>query len=262
MGDKKENLHENHRQRLKSKVKNYGLDCLAYHEILELLLTYTIPRKDTNPTAHELIERFGSFAGVIDADFHDLQKVKGVGSETALFFNVLSSFMEIYSKSKLEARTAILTNTQKCVQFFRDYYSIKDKEYMLMTCLGKNKKVVKTFIYKGHDEAEISFDLRQIANNLNGMGVYSVVFYHTHPNGEVEPSKQDIATTQSLVNICLTNGIDFDDHIILNESEHYSFNKNGLISKMKEKYMTVFNSSDLYIDMVSQESSRKKKDNN
>ena len=100
MNKPKESSHKNHRSRLKTKVKNHGLECLAYHEVLELLLTYTIPRKDTNPTAHKLIEYFGSFSNVLDANYHDLLKVDGVGPESALFLNFLSQLMEMYNKTK------------------------------------------------------------------------------------------------------------------------------------------------------------------
>lgn len=245
MENNKTDTHKNHRKRLKTKVKNYGLECLAYHEILELLLTYTIPRKDTNPIAHNLIDRFGSFANVIDANYYDLLKVDGVGPESALLLNALSSFMEIYNKSKLETGTSVLDSVAKCVKFFRDFYRVKNNEFMVMVCLGKNKRVVRTFLYKGKDETEISFDLRQISHNINDSGVHSIVLFHTHPCGSVEPSSSDLSTTQTIINICLFNGIDFDDHIILNESEHYSFKNNGLIDKMKLKFANVFAITDI-----------------
>ena len=89
----KDNPHKNHRSRLKNKVRKYGLECLEAHEVLELLLTYTIPRKDTNPIGHDLLDCFGTFSNVIDADYFDLLKVKGIGEESALFFNILAQFM-------------------------------------------------------------------------------------------------------------------------------------------------------------------------
>lgn len=253
----KNDLHKNHRHRLREKVKNHGLDCLAYHEVLELLLTYAIPRKDTNPIAHDLIKNFGSFSNAIDADYYDLLKVEGVGPESALFINVLSSFMEVYNKSKLENKVHILNNTGKCAQFFREHYSIKSNEFMVMACLGKNKRVIKTFLYKGNDEVSVSLDLRNIANKINDNGVRSVVLFHTHPNGSVEPSVNDIETTQKIINVCLTHGIDLDDHIILNETEHYSFSQHALIANMKMKYINAFGVMSGYVTSNNDKKSNK-----
>ncbi len=244
------NTHKDHRKRLKTKVRKNGLDCLEYHEILELLLTYSIPRKDTNPIGHNLIEYFGGFSNVFDADYHDLLKVEGIGPESALFIRSLSELIEIYNKSKLEKKTYILNNTTKCIEFFRNFYSIKDTEFMIMACLTKNKKVLKTYRYKGRDDTEISFDLRQIMNDINNQGVHSIVLFHTHPCGDVEPSFADVQTTQKIINMVLSHGIDFEDHIILNESEHYSFGKHDLIKKMKTKYLDTVNVSELYREIT------------
>ena len=97
---KKPNPHVGHRQRLKDKVRKADLEILSSHEILELLLTYTIPYKDTNALAHELLQTFCSLDRCIDAHYFDLQKIKGIGEETALFFKVLSNLIDVYKKSK------------------------------------------------------------------------------------------------------------------------------------------------------------------
>ena len=82
--------------------------------------------------------------------------------------------------------------------------------------------------------------------------------YHTHPHGSVEPSVSDLSTTQSIINICLFNGIDLDDHIILNETEHYSFKKQGLIDGMKSKYASVFAVTDVYAGSLNTKPNNKK----
>lgn len=247
---KKENFHKDHRKRLKTKVKNFGLECLADHEVLELLLTYTIPRKDTNPTAHNLIEHFGSFSKVFDASYDDLVKVDGVGPESALFLNMIGPLLERYSVGKKKVKAEFLTNTGKCVDFFRNNFAIKVNEFMVMACLSKSKRVVKTFMYKGHDETEITFDIRNLAKKINDDDVFSVVLFHTHPNGSVEPSLSDIKTTQKVINVCMFQGIDFDDHIILNESEHFSFSRKGLIGSMKGKYVHGFELMSDYLEVA------------
>lgn len=248
MEDKKKNHHAGHRKRLKSKVENYGLGCLAYHEVLELLLTYTIPRSDTNPTAHNLIDYFGSFCDAIDADYHDLKNIDGIGHESALFINVLSQFIDIYNKSKQEKKSHVLNSPASSVKFFRSYYSVKSKEFMLVVGLSANKKVIKTYKVTGYDDASVSFDFKRILKHVTGDGVNSVVIFHTHPQGDVSPSKEDIENTQNMINMCLTNGVDFDDHIIMNEADYYSFKKEDLIDKMKVKFTSVFGSIEKYLD--------------
>ena len=248
--EKKENIHKDHRKRLKAKVKKFGLSCLDYHEILELLLTYTISRKDTNPTAHNLMDYFSSFSNVIDADYYDLLKVDGIGPESALFFNILSQMIEVYTKNKLESEIFVLKTVDQCVAFFREFYSVKGNEFMVLACLGKNKRVIKTFVQKGNDETEITFDLHKIINSINDSGVKSVILFHTHPQGAVNPSLPDIEATQSLFNMCLVNKINLEDHIILNESEHFSFYSAGIIEKMRKNHFKVFDASSIYSETI------------
>lgn len=246
----KENPHSNHRSRMRERVKNYGLESLNYHEALEFFLFYPISRINTNPLAHDLINYFGSFKNVIDADYNDLLKVKGVGPETALFINSLSQFIDVYNNSKRETASSVLNTTSECVKFFRDHFRIKTNEFMILACLNKNKKVIKTFRYKGYSETEIFLNLQQLVNDMNNKGVSSVVLFHTHPGGEVTPSLDDFKTTQSLLNVSLTLGIDFDDHIVLNEFEHYSFANYELIGEMKKKFLNAVDVNDIYIKSI------------
>ena len=94
-------MHGGHRQRLKDKVRQNGLTSLSLHEVLELILTYTIPQKDTNQLAHELIDTYGGFSKVLEADYYDLMKNKGVGEETALFLSMLPRLFDIFKEDKL-----------------------------------------------------------------------------------------------------------------------------------------------------------------
>lgn len=250
MDKQKNNSHKDHRKRLRDKVFRNGLSCLAKHEIVELLLTYAIPRIDTNPIAHNLIDNFGSFSNIIDGDYHDLIKVEGVGHESALFINLLSQFVEIYNNDKQLGLNYVINTTMQAVKFFRDFYTVKGNEFMVLACLGKNKRVIKSVVYKGEDETKISFNIHKIMHAINDKGVQGVILYHTHPNGSVEPTIEDVEATQSLVNMCLVNKISFDDHIILNESEHFSFNHSNLLNVMKENHYKVFDYKSIFNDYI------------
>ena len=105
-------VHDGHREKMKQRFQTSGLDGFAEHEVLELLLFYAIPRRDTNVTAHLLMERYGSLAAVLGAPVEDLQKVDGVGHNAAILLTLIAS---IWKKSRLaEAnKDTILNSTEK-----------------------------------------------------------------------------------------------------------------------------------------------------
>ena len=84
-------MHDGHRQRLKNRFREEGLDHFDEHQVLELLLFYCIPRIDTNELAHRLLERFGSLANVLEAKAEELEKVPGIGSNAATFLNLVTA---------------------------------------------------------------------------------------------------------------------------------------------------------------------------
>ena len=229
---KEKSIHSGHRSRLRNRVKKYGLNSLNEHEVLELLLGYVIPRKDTNPLAHNLVNYFGSFAKVIDADFYDLLKVKGVGEETALFVKVLSSFMPIYKESKAKEDDLTIKNTLQAINYFRKRFDVKDKEFMHVICLSKTCKLVSSFSFDGKNDSEINFNFKTFMDKINKENVDSVMMFHTHPHGTVEPSVEDLKTTQRCVHFASVCGIKFLDHLIFNETEHSSMYQLGYINDM------------------------------
>ena len=241
---KVKSIHSGHRTRLRNRVKKNGLDSLNEHEVLELLLGYAIPRKDTNPLAHNLINYFGSFAKVIDADYYDLLKVKGVGEETALMIKVLSSFMPIYKESKAKEDALTIKNTLQAINYFRKRFEVKDKEFMHVICLSKTCKLVSSFSFDGKNDTEINFDFKTFMDKINNENVDSVMMFHTHPNGGVEPSVEDLKTTQRCVHIASLCGIKFLDHLIFNEKENSSMYQLGHITDMLRKSNMLVSYSD------------------
>ncbi len=243
-GSNESQLHFGHRQRLKEKVKNYGVKSLAVHEVLELLLTYTIARKDTNKLAHQLIDKFEGFSQVLDASFTDLKKQVGVGTETAIFLTMLPDIFEIYKQERVSSSNIYLKTTRQCVDYFRSNFEIKGQEYLYVVCLNKACKMVDRFEVKGVDDCTINLDLKELAEKIAHNSVTSIVIFHTHPNGEASPSEQDIATTQSILNMCAMLRIGICDHIILNEVTHYSFGRAGKLGEMYDKFFQVFTRGD------------------
>lgn len=224
-----DHIHSGHRQRLKDKVRNKGLSSLSDHEIMELLLTYTIPYKDTNPLGHTLMNTFGSIDQIVDADYHDIMKIKGIGEETALFFRVLSEFMRIYKIKKATKRPNV-KSTQDAVEFFRSRYDIQKTEFFCVACMSRTGEVVKVFELEGIDDKSVSINKKRFIDQINTGDVATIIMFHTHPKGEVVPSKEDIMATREIYEICHVLGIILFDHIILNESEYCSMKTQGFFT--------------------------------
>lgn len=253
-------VHAGHRSRLREKVRKGGLKTLSEHEIIELILNYAIPRQNTNPIAHTLLNYFGSLSKVFDADYYDLLKVKGVGEESALFIKIISSFMQEYRESKAKEETIVIKNTLDGIKYFRKRFPIKDKELMHVICLSKMGKIVNSFSFTGSSDAEVNFNFKTFMDKINQENVFSIMMFHTHPKGDVEPSKKDLETTQRCVYISSLMGINFLD--LLNEDNHCSMYQRGYIQTMSRNGKKLVSPDEVNDDLFNVEKSLKPKLNN
>ena len=234
------NIHKGHRQRLKEKVKNNGISSLSKHEVLELLLTYTIPQKDTNALAHKLINQFGSFSSVLDASYEELLKADGVGHETALFLSMLPNVFEVYKSTKENEKVTTIKNTEDCIVYFRQNFEVQTNECFYLVCMNKLGKPIKAITIKGSTDHNISLNIRDITEKINSINTYAVLMYHTHPKGDVKPSDADLHATQSIINICALLNIVFCDHLIFNEYNHISLACAGYLDDMFKQVVQAF----------------------
>ena len=232
MVENKGSLHKGHRQRLKNRASK-SLETMPYHEILELLLTYTIPYKDVNPLAHELIARFGSLGGVLDAGYDQLLKCDGVGHETALFLSLLPEIYIKYSSSKHVGRV-VLNNVSSCINYFRSIANIKKVEEFYVFCLDAKKRLVKTLTVNGGNASSVSVDLSYFTESVSAEGISSIVIMHIHTGSSIYPTRADLIATKRLVSVCYMLGINVEDHIIVGEQDYYSFVSNGLFHMLSK----------------------------
>ena len=150
--EKKKNPHTGHRQRMKDKARAIGIGAWPHHEVLELLLTYAIPQKDVNPLAHELIDKFGSLAGVLDVGWEQLSKIKGLGKEASLFLSLLPDIFNKYKASK-DIGSVALDTTSKCVKYFKSINTGVltmnfEKKPNCITCVDMNITAFKKLYFK------------------------------------------------------------------------------------------------------------------
>ncbi len=237
-------IHDGHRERLRQKIRKFGINAMPEHEVLELLLTYAIPRKDTNKLAHILLNTFGSLANVLDAEPLALTKIKGIGKEAALFLSMLPNLFSMYRQNKLMRKKIFLKNINDCVKFFRANYEVERVEKFYAVCLNDTGKVVKTYEFSGNDSSSVAINLKRFISNVSDDNISCLLLFHTHPDGTVAPSQEDISTTQEIYTVCRLLGIDLADHIIFNETEHFSLGKTNFMDNISLSFNSNFKNDD------------------
>ena len=221
-------VHDGHRARKKEQFRTHGLDAFADHEALELLLFYAIPRVDTNPIAHRLIERFGSLDGVLSAPPEELEKVEGVGESAA---TLLSLILPLVRCSRMTAAKTpvILGTTQAAGEYFIDLFFGMREERLYEACLDAKGKLLRCAKVADGSVDAVNVNIRVIVENALKCGASAVVLSHNHPSGVALPSEDDNATTLAVYDALRTVDIRLLDHIIVADDDFVSIRENGLL---------------------------------
>ena len=232
---KPRNVHEGHRERLRQRFLSEGLENFQDHNVLELLLFYSVPLKDTNEEAHNLIDTFGSLSGVFDASFEELCSVKGIGERSATLIKMMPELFKKYEVDKINNDEAILDSSKRVAEYVAPYFKGVTKERMYVLCLDSNCRVLNfTQVSEGSvNTAPLNTrKIMEIALNCNAS---SLILVHNHPSGVVAPSRNDIDATIGMVNLMQKVSLRVSDHIIIgNGDDFFSFRKS-------DKYKYIFN---------------------
>ena len=234
-----EHLHHGHRSRLREMSYKNDFNNLEEHQLLELLLTYVIPRRDTNPIAHNLIKEFGSFTSVLDAKREDLEKVDGIGPKTANFLVSIKHFFFAYNKGKTPTMQKIDT-IEKSVDFFNSFLSGKTHEEFYMACLDNDCRVKHCQLVNSGSVNKTEVSIRKILEICFKMNAAHVMVCHNHPEGNAEPSFSDNRLTKALMTALAFNNITLVDHIIISKDDHFSYCRSDFWDAyLSEVYSTV-----------------------
>ncbi len=212
-----EQIHGGHRKRLRERYRRSGLDDFAQHELIELLLTYCIPRVDVNEQAHALIDRFGSFSRVLDASPMELQDVPGIGPEAALFLSMIPGFTRRYCLDKCEPGMTFDTLAKLSDYLHALYQGIPyEKVYALM--LDNSLRMIECCPIQDGSINQVGIDMRQIAEAALYSHASCVVLAHNHPRGLAIPSGNDREITSMVSEGLQLIGVQLLEHIIVTEN--------------------------------------------
>ena len=225
--------HEGHRERLRQRYKKEGLASFLPHEALELLLTYAIPRIDTNPLAHRLIGKFGSFSAVLEASPAELQQVEGVGPQAATLLSMMLPVLRMYQQEKLLPRHR-LNVYDDLAAYCRTLFLGVGIEKFYVLCLDTKLQLLASVMISQGTPSEVSVQPRMVLQELMRHNATGAVICHNHPSGSMKPSQEDVALTLEIQHILSSVGIRLYDHVIVCGNRDYSFNAHHLLDGVAE----------------------------
>ena len=219
-------IHDGHRQRLKERFLRSGLDSFTDVQVLELALFYCIPRKDTNPIAHALLEHFGSLSQVLEASVEELQNVPGIGENTATYLTMLPQIGRFYLVDRSQ-REVILPTIDKCGAYLVPYFFGRGTESVFLLCLDAKCKVLCCREVGQGSVNSAGISVRKIVEIALGTNATTVVLAHNHPSGLALPSAEDIQTTRRVSAALKAVEVHLADHIVVADGDYVSMVQSG-----------------------------------
>ncbi len=209
------NPHQNHRARVRETFRKAGVDGMPDHNLLELLLFYSIPRKDTNELAHRLIETFGSLNGVFDAPYERLMEVEGMGESSALLLSLVPGMCRRYIDGMTDKKKINLSTPEAVKDYIvRKYYGCKT-EIFYMLCLDAVGNLINCCKLNEGTTGTVVVDKRIMLETALRNNADKIIFAHNHPNGLAVPSRDDLEMTCDFSTVLSTVGIRLADHFIV-----------------------------------------------
>ena len=211
MAERRRSIHTGHRQRVKDEFSARGLAGWPDHRVLELLLYYAIPRRDTNPIAHALMERYDSLSGVLNAPVEDLEKVEGIGESAAILLSLVS---------RLSRKARIADASQETILNER-------RELVFLLCLDRKGRLLACKRLAEGDVASADLNIRKVVEMALLTSASAVILAHNHPSGVAVPSSSDEAATRQVAEALRTIGVRLVDHIVVADRDFVSMADSG-----------------------------------
>ena len=222
-------IHDGHREKMRQRFMTGGLDAFADHEILELLLYYAIPRRDTNPIAHALMERDGSLPAVLAAPMEDLKRTEGIGESAAVLLHLVP---QVCRRARLAqvGEDQVLNSSERAGAYLLECFDGESREVIYQLCLDRKGKLLACKRLGEGSVASADLDVRRLVENAILTGASAVILAHNHPSGVALPSDGDYTATMRVRAALNAIGIELADHIIVADGDFVSMADSGYLS--------------------------------
>lgn len=221
-------VHDGHRQRMKSRFRENGASAFDDHNLLEMLLFYAVPRRDTNELAHKLINRFGTYSAVLEASIDELMTVDGIGESAAVLIKLVPEMNKRYMQRNIETE-GVIDSVKTAGQYFVSKFAYETIEISYAMFLDSKNRIISCREISRGVVNGTDISIRAIAEQALACKATSVIFAHNHPDGIPVPSAEDEYTTQKIKVALSTVGIKLIDHIVVGGENFVSFVDYGLI---------------------------------
>lgn len=218
----KENIHSGHRERLRNLIEANSVHNISDLHFLEHALTFSIPRSDTNPLAHRLLEHFKSMDNIFEAETNSLLNIEGIGPKTAELLKMLGRACYLYNKSKALKKPYVGT-MNLAINFINNIIPPALTEQFVVLVLNKNLTVKNYKIFSGLSHSKISLQLNELSEYLISAKGGFCIFAHNHPYVSANPSKSDLDAFNKLGTLTQSLSITLIDNLILGHEDFYSY---------------------------------------
>ncbi len=232
-----------HRNRLRQRFLDHGLSGFSDAEILEILLSFGTPRKDCKDQARALLQHFGTFPGVLDADRKDLLEVNGVGPKNSFALGFIKSTADHYLKQRLKSRHYLKSSGQ-VTDFLT--HSLRGLQVEVLSAIYLDSSLA---IIDSEKVAEGTVNVntvypREIIKKALSHNASALIVAHNHPSGSLTPSAQDRQMTRQLYLACSMMHIRLLDHLIIGDG-HFSFADAGIIDQIADWCTSITSPSEI-----------------
>ena len=218
-----------HRERLRERFRKTGVEGFQDYEALELLLTYAVPRRDVKPLAKELIKKFGSVQGVLDAPFEELLEEDGLTENSATYIKVLKDCSALYLRGRARLGGQAISSTGAILDYCRvKLAGLRDEQFLAVFLNSLNEVIADEVIQEGTVNQSVVYPRKVMERALHHSAT-ALIFVHNHPSGACRPSKDDKLITAELVRVAKGLQIAVHDHLIICRDGYYSFREHGQI---------------------------------
>lgn len=233
-----------HRQRLRQKFREHGLDKFTDEEVVELLLTFGTPRRDCKQAARELLRKFGSIRAIFEADLKDLARIKDIGPNNPVAIKFISEVAGRYLEQGLIGRDYLGSSVKVHQYLQHDLENLAKEVFKVIYLDGANGVIGIENLTHGTVGAA-NVHPRELIERALSKHAAGLVFAHNHPSGNVQPSADDFRLTRQLVHAARLVEMNVIDHIIVGKGgQYFSFRDQGHLSRFENEFRQFYYNRD------------------